>query len=109
MSGFDNREKAEEGRFALEAELEFKARARRNRLVGRWAAEKLGLNGAEAETYAGVIIATDLEEHGDNDVIRKLKADFAAKSVTVSDHQIERTLSEKMQEARVQIKAERNS
>ena len=108
MSGFDNREKAEEGRFALEAELEFKARARRNRLVGRWAAEKLGLTGAEAENYATAIIETDLEEHGDNDVIRKLKADFAAKSVTVSDHQIERTLSEKMQEARVQVKAERN-
>jgi hypothetical protein len=105
MTTFDKREAAEENKFAHDAELEFKARARRNRLVGAWAAEKLGLSGQAATDYAASIVTTDLQEHGDGDVIRKLKADFSAKSVVVSDHQIERTLAEKMEEALKEIKA----
>ncbi len=105
MTTFDKREAAEEGKFAHDAELEFKARAKRNRLVGHWAAEKLGLSGSAADTYAAALVATDLEEHGDGDVIRKLKADFAAKNVQVSDHQIERALTEKMAEALKDLKA----
>lgn len=105
MTTFDKREQGEERKFALDAEQEFRARARRNRLVGAWAAQKLGISGAEAEAYAASIVTTDLEEHGDGDVIRKLKADFAAKKVEVSDHQIERTLAEKMAEAAQHIKA----
>jgi len=105
MTTFDKREAAEEGKFAHDAELQFKARARRDKLVGQWAAEKLGLSGAAAADYAALLVATDLQEHGDGDVIRKLKKDFAAKNVQLSDHQIERTLNEKMAEAIKDIKA----
>ena len=105
MTTFDKREAAEEGKFAHDEELLFKARARRDKLVGQWAAERLGLSGAAAESYAAEVVTVDLEEHGDADVIRKLKQDFAAKNVQVSDHQIERTLSEKMSEAIKDIKA----
>ncbi len=105
MTTFDKREAAEEGKFAHDEELQFKARARRDKLVGQWAAERLGLSGAAAESYAAEVVTADLEEHGDADVIRKLKKDFAAKNVQVSDHQIERTLSEKMSEAIKDIKA----
>ena len=104
MTTFDKREMGEEGKFALDAEMEFRARAKRDRLVGAWAAEKLGLSGAESEAYAASLVVTDLEEHGDADVIRKLKADFAAKKIDVSDHQIERTLAEKMAQAKEQLK-----
>lgn len=99
MTTFDRREAAEENKFAHDAELEFKARARRNRMVGLWAAEKLGLSDGAAADYAEALVATDLQEHGDGDVVRKLKADFAAKNIAVSDHQIERTLLDKMAEA----------
>ena len=105
MTTFDSREKAEEGRFALDAENQFKARARRDKLMGEWAAAKLGLSGTEAAAYAQSLVAADLEEHGDADVIAKLKKDFAAKSVDVSDHQINRMLAEKMAEALHQIKS----
>jgi len=105
MTTFDKREAAEEGKFAHDAELQFKARAKRDKLVGKWAAEKLGLIGTAADSYAAELVATDLQEHGDGDVIRKLKKDFAAKNVQLSDHQIERTLNEKMAEAIKDIKA----
>ena len=104
MTTFDQREQGEERKFAHDEETEFKARARRDRMVGAWAAEKLGLTGSAADAYAAALVTIDLEEHGDADVIRKLKTDFAAKKVDVSDHQIERTLAEKMAEARQQIK-----
>ena len=105
MTTFDNREKAAEGKFALDAEMEFKARARRDRLVGAWAAEKLGLSGAAVAEYAKSLVIADMEEAGDGDVIRKLKADFAAKGVVVTDQQIDGVLNEKMGEAVAQIKA----
>jgi len=105
MTTFDKREAAEEGKFAHDAELEFKARAKRDRLVGQWAAAKLGLSGAAADAYAATLVTTDLEKHGDGDVIGKLKADFAAKNVQVSDHQIERALAENMAEALKDLKA----
>jgi hypothetical protein len=106
MTTFDKREQGEEGHFAHQAEVEFRIRARRDKLVGLWAAEKLGMQGSDAAAYAQALVAKDFEEHGDGDVIAKLKADFSEKSVAVSDHQIERTLAEKMAEARAQIKAE---
>ena len=105
MTTFDKREAGEEGKFALDAEMEFRARARRDKLVGHWAAGKMGLAGAAADAYAAALVTTDFEERGDGDVIRKLKADFKAKNVDVSDHQIERTLAEKMAEAVNELKA----
>ncbi|MBG1231253.1 DUF1476 domain-containing protein [Aestuariivirga litoralis] len=105
MTTFDKREMAEEGKFAHDAEKLFKIRARRAKLVGQWAAGKLGYAGDEADAYAKSLILADLEEDGDADVVRKLKADFAAKKIDVSDHQIERTLAEKLIEAEKQLQA----
>ena len=88
MTSFDNRKKAFEDKFAHDADLKFKAEARRNKLLGAWAAQKLGLSGDEAEAYVKGVRKADLAEAGDDDVFRKVKADFAAKSVAVSDAEL---------------------
>ena len=105
MTQFSDREKAEESRHARKEELEFKAVARRNKLVGAWAAELLGLEGDQAAAYATAVVAADFKEAGDGDVIAKLQADFAAKGVDVTEHVIRRTLDEKLEEARAQLAA----
>jgi len=105
MTTFDKREDAFEKQFAHDEELRFKATARRNKLLGLWAAEKLGLSGAEAESYAKAIVMADFEEAGDQDVLRKLRKDFDAKGVAQSDHQIGRVMSELMAKAIADIKA----
>jgi hypothetical protein len=101
----DKREKGFESKFAHDEELQFRAHARRDKLLGLWAAEKLGLKGAEAEDYAKSVIKADVEEAGDNDVFRKIRADFDAKKVAQSDHQIRRHMDELMAVALEQIKA----
>ena len=101
----DKREKGFESKFAHDEELQFKAHARRNKLLGLWAAEKLGLTGAEAEAYAKTVIKADVEEAGDQDVFRKIRADFDAKKVQQSDHQIRRHMDELLAVAIEQIKA----
>ena len=105
MTTFDKREEGFEKKFAHDEELRFKATARRNKLLGQWAAEKLGLAGADAEAYAKTVVMADFEEAGDNDVFRKLRTDFDAKGVALSDHQIRRTMDELMEQAVAQIKA----
>jgi hypothetical protein len=105
MTTFDKREEGFEKQFAHDEELRFKATARRNKLLGLWAAQKLGMAGAEAEAYANEVIVADLEEAGDDDVFRKLRRDFDAKGVKESDHQIRRTMDEFMAQAVAQIKA----
>ena len=105
MTSFDNRKDAFENRFAHDEELRFKALARRNKLLGLWAAEKLGKSGADAEAYAKSVVIADFEEAGDDDVVRKVKADFAAGNVDQSDHQIRRTMDELLAQAIEQIKA----
>jgi hypothetical protein len=105
MTTFDKREEGFEKKFALDEELKFKAAARRNKLLGLWAAEKLGLSGAAADAYSKEVIAADFEEAGDEDVFRKLRKDFDAKGVSESDHQIRRTMQELMEKAVAQIKA----
>ena len=105
MTSFDKREDAFEKQFAHDEELRFKATARRNKLLGLWAAEKLGLSGAEAESYAKAIVMADFEEAGDQDVLCKLRKDFDAKGVAQSDHQIGRVMSELMAKAVADIKA----
>lgn len=107
MSGFDKRRQGAESKFALDQEVKFKATARRNKLVGLWAAGKLGLTGPGAEDYAKEVIKADLQEAGDDDVIRKLRADFDAKGVQVSDHQIQRELEDQMKVAVEQVMAEK--
>ena len=105
MTTFDKREEGFEKQFAHDAELRFKANARRNKLLGLWAAQKLGMAGAEADAYAKEVIIADLEEAGDDDVFRKIRKDFDAKGVNESDHQIRRTMDELMAQAVAQIKA----
>jgi hypothetical protein len=105
MTTFDKREEGFEKQFAHDAELRFKATARRNKLLGLWAAQKLGISGAEADAYAKEVIIADLEEAGDDDVFRKIRKDFDAKGVKESDHQIRRTMDELMAQAVAQIKA----
>ena len=107
MTTFDKREKGFEKQFALDEELRFKATARRNKLLGLWAAEKLGLTGADAENYSKSVVMADFEEPGDHDVLRKIRRDFDAKGVAQSDHQISRTMTELMAKAVADIKAGR--
>ncbi len=106
MSTFDKREEGFEKKFAHDAELKFKAEARRNKLLGLWAAEKLGLTGDEAEAYAKTVVMADFEEPGDEDVFRKVRQDFDEKGVDQSDHQIRRTMDELLAQAVDQIQNE---
>ena len=105
MSTFDKREEGFEKKFALDADQKFKAEARRNRLLGTWVAEKLGITGDAATAYAKEVVAADFEEAGDADVIRKLAGDFSAKGVTVSDAEIRAKMGELMAVAAAQVKA----
>jgi hypothetical protein len=105
MTTFDKRKDAYESKFARDEELRFKATARRNRLLGLWAAEKLGKSGDDAEAYAREVIRSDMQEAGDEDVFRKVRADFDAAGVAQSDHQIRRTMEDLMGEAVAQIEA----
>ena len=105
MTTFDKREEGFEKKFAHDEELRFKANARRNKLFGLWAAEKLGLSGPEAEAYAKEVVVSDFEESGDNDVFQKVRKDFDAKGVAQSDHQIRRTMTDLMEQAIAQIKS----
>ena len=105
MTTFDKRQEGFEKKFAHDEELRFKATARRNRLLGQWAAEKLGLSGDEAAAYAKEVVMSDFDEAGDEDVFRKVRADFDAKSVAQSDHQIRRTMTDLMETAIAEIKA----
>ena len=106
MKNFDEREKGFEKKFAHDQELQFKAAARRNKLLGLWAAEKMDLKGDDADAYAHTVITADLEEPGEEDVFRKIRGDFDTKNVDQSDHQIRRAMDEFMQEAIRQIENE---
>jgi hypothetical protein len=103
MSGINDREKAFENKFAHDEALRFKAEARRNKLLGLWAAGMLGKSGEEAEAYAREVIRSDFDEPGDEDVFRKIRADFDAANVAQSDHQIRRTMDELMADAKLQV------
>jgi len=105
MTTFDKREEAFEKQFAHDEELRFRATARRNKLLGLWAAEKLGLTGAAADSYAKSVVMADFEETGEHDVMRRLRKDFDAKGVVQSDHQITRAMTELMEKAIADIKA----
>jgi hypothetical protein len=105
MTTFDKREEGFEKKFAHDEELRFKASARRNKLLGRWAAEKLGLTGEAVDAYAKEVVVSDFDEAGDHDVFMKVRKDFDAKGVTQSDHQLRRTMDELMEKAIAEIKA----
>src|SRR3954447_25104115 len=105
MTTFDKREEGFEKKFAHDEELKFKAEARRNKQVGLWAAEKLGLSGPTADAYAKEVVVADFDEPGDGDVFNKIRKDFDGQGVTQSDHQIRRTMDELMEKAIAEIKA----
>ena len=107
MTTFDQRKDAFETKFALDEELRFKATARRNKLLGLWAAAKLGKSGADADAYAKAVVVADFEEAGDEDVVRKVTGDFAAAGVSVSDEEIRRVMTELLIKAAEEIQAGR--
>ncbi len=105
MTTFDKREEGFEKKFALDEEQKFKAEARRNRLLGLWAAEKLGLSGDAANAYAKEVVASDFEEAGDADVVRKVVGDLAAKGIAITETQVRTQMTELMAQAVAQVKA----
>ena len=106
MSTFDRREKAFENKYAHDSEMQFKAEARRNKLLGLWAAEKMGLSGADAESYAREVVMSDFEEAGDEDVFRKVMGDLTAKGVKVPETAVRNQMRDLMAEAKAQIMQE---
>jgi hypothetical protein len=109
MASFDDREKSFEKKFAHDEELRFKATARRNKLLGLWAAEKMGLAGDDAQNYAREVVKADFDEPGEEDVFRKVRGDFDEKNIDQSDHQIRRQMVDLMAEAIGQIETEAKS
>lgn len=105
MTTFDDREKAFEAKYALDQEQEFKAIARRNRMLGLWAAEKMGLSSESAEQYAAAVVRADFEQPGDEDVFRKVAGDFKASGLSVSEGEIRSKIDELASIAREQIRA----
>lgn len=105
MTTFDKREEGFEKKFAHDEELRFKANARRNKMLGLWAAEKLGLSGDAANAYAKEVIMADFEESGDNDVLKKVKTDLDAKGIAASEADIRTTMIDLMEKAINEIKA----
>ena len=103
MTQFDDRERAFEAQFARDEEMQFRVLARRNRLLGEWAAALMGPTQAEAEAYAKDVIHTDFEEAGEEDVIRKLLGDLTSANVEIDEERIRLTLDHKMVEARRQL------
>lgn len=106
MSQFEDRQKGQEAKFAFDAEKKFKAEARRNKLVGIWAAELLGLTGDEANAYAAEVVAADFEEAGDEDVFRKVSGDLKAKGLSVGDDVVRQKMAQLVYVANEQVASE---
>jgi hypothetical protein len=105
MSSFDKREEGFEKKFAMDEESKFKAMARRNRLLGLWVAEKLGITGDAATAYAKEVVAADFEQPGENDVVHKVTRDLAAKGVAITEAQLRAKMDELLLQAIAQVKA----
>lgn len=103
MTTFDDRERAFENQYARDADLQFRIVARRNRLVGEWAAERMGLTPEETDAYAKAVVQADFEEAGDEDVVRKLVADLVSAGVEATDAEVRQALDAKAIEARRQF------
>ncbi|MXP14724.1 DUF1476 family protein [Altererythrobacter confluentis] len=106
MTDFKDRERGEEAKYAFDEETSFKIAARRNRLLGHWAAEKMGLTSEETEAYAKAVVQADFEEAGDEDVIRKLLGDLTSSGVDIDEAGVRTALEEKSVEARRQLMGE---
>src|ERR1700712_4362824 len=106
MKTFNDRERGEEAKFAHDEEMMFRIHARRNRLLGHWAAERMGLSAAEADAYAKAVVQADFEEAGDEDVVRKLLGDLVSAGVRAAEGQVRPPLEAKMIEARRALRGE---
>ncbi len=100
MTDFNDRERSEEAKYALDEEMLFRVTARRNKLLGHWAAEQMGLSAVETEAYAKAVVQADFEEAGDEDVIRKLLGDLVSAGVDVDEAAVRSAVDAKMIEAR---------
>ena len=100
MTDFNDREKAAEAKFAHDEEMHFRIHARRNRLLGQWAAEQMGLSAVEGEAYAKSVVQADFEESGDEDVVRKLLGDLTSAGVELSEGDVRTALEAKAVEAK---------
>ena len=103
MSSFDDRERAEEARYAMDQQTQMRVTARRNKLLGLWAAGLMGVTGEQAEAYAKSVVIADLDEAGDNDVIRKVLSDLAAAGITHTEAQIKEELARLLPVAREEV------
>ena len=106
MAGINDREKGFEAKFRQDQELRFKVTARRNKLLGIWAAGEMGLSGADADAYAREVVKSDFDEPGDDDVLRKVLGDLTAKGKASSEHSLRKRMDELMDTAMQQIQAE---
>lgn len=103
MTSFEDRESAFEGKFAHEEKMDFAVEARCCKLFGLWVAEKIGLDGADARTYAASVVEANLEEAGFADVLRKVRGDLDAKNIEISDHMLNIELDKALTEAKKQV------
>lgn len=106
MSTFDEREKGFEAQYKHDQEIQFKVTARRNKLLGLWVSEKLGIAGADAEAYAKEVVVADFEKPGEEDVVEKVMADIADKGVAIGDRELRKEMARLMDIAREQIENE---
>jgi len=106
MTTFNDREKAFEDKYKHDQDLQFKVEVRRNKLLGLWVAEMLGLSGADAEAYAKEVVSADFEEPGDADVIRKIQGDTKPKNIDLSEHRLRKKMDELIAVAKEQIMSE---
>ncbi len=106
MTQFNQREKAFEAKFQKDQELQFKVTARRNKLLGLWAAQQLGLDGGDAEAYAKEVVASDFNEPGDDDVLRKVLQDLTAKNIDVTERSVRAEMDRLMGQAKSEIAAQ---
>jgi len=106
MNTFDDRKKAAEAKFRHDQEFQFKVIARRNKLLGLWAAEKMGIAGDDAEAYAKQVVMADFEEPGDDDVVRKVVGDLTQKGIEADEHLIRTQMERLLDEAKGQVSAE---
>ena len=106
MTTFDDRERAFEAKYARDEEMAFRVTARRNKLLGQWAAEKMKLTPEETDAYARAVVHAEFEEAGDEDVIRKLVGDLTAAGIEIDEGDVRAALDEKMIEARRQLISE---
>ncbi len=106
MSSFDDREKQFEAKFQHDQELQFKVTARRNRLLGEWAGELMGLSGEALKAYAGDVVQSDFDKPGDEDVLEKVLADLNGKNIQASNHQVRKQMDDLLAEAKKQVMAE---